>query len=118
MIDIDKMKQKYQDLVRTLLEWITVKIEWLDDDVPRQSALLQKSMNEFKSLRTAEKPKKYVNYIMLYAYIFYKLMCGSVFMHLNPIDYSFASKIIHCIFRLLKCPTCLVCSSYDNSSHM
>jgi len=60
MMDIDRMKQKYQDLVRTLLEWITVKIKWLDDDVPRQSALLQKSMNEFKALRTAEKPKKYI----------------------------------------------------------
>ena len=57
-IDIEKMKQKYQDLVRGLLEWITVKIHWLDADVPSQLALLQQSMNDFKALRTVEKPKK------------------------------------------------------------
>ena len=65
-IDIDKMKQKYQELVRSLLDWITVKINWLDADVPRESALLQKSMNEFKALRTVEKPKKYVEFVFEY----------------------------------------------------
>ena len=58
MIDIDKMKQKYEDLVKTLLEWIKLKILWLEGDVPKQSLLLQRSMNEFKALRTVEKPKR------------------------------------------------------------
>lgn len=58
MIDIDKMKERYTGMVKRLLDWITSKIHWLDADVPKEHSLLQKSMNEFKALRTVEKPEK------------------------------------------------------------
>ena len=58
MIEIDKMKQKYTDMVGKLLEWIANKKQDLDSSVPKTSDLLQKSMNELKTLRTSDKPPK------------------------------------------------------------
>eukprot|EP00795_Rhopilema_esculentum_P013541 gene13541-4427_t len=59
IIDIDNMKKKYTNLVQELLDWIAMTIKSLDGNVPKTNSLLQKSMNEFKALRSVEKPQKY-----------------------------------------------------------
>ncbi|XP_076029013.1 spectrin beta chain, non-erythrocytic 5 kst isoform X3 [Oratosquilla oratoria] len=61
MKDVDDCKAKYEQITTTLLEWIRLKIQQLDDRVfPNSLDGIQKLLLEFKKYRTEEKPPKYM----------------------------------------------------------
>lgn len=61
MMDADKMKLQYEELITNLLKWIKEKIVQLEDrNFPNSLEGIQKELLAFKQYRTIEKPPKYV----------------------------------------------------------
>lgn len=58
-MDCDGRKTEYSKLMSTLLEWIRLKIEELNDrELPNTLDAIQRLLLAFKQYRTVEKPPK------------------------------------------------------------
>ena len=57
-MDIDSMKQRYMELTKGLLEWITQTIKRLQRNIPTKLDELHEEINQFKLFRTSKKPLK------------------------------------------------------------
>ena len=61
MVEIEHMKDEYDDMVTNLLGWIEEKIVHLSDrNFPNTLTGMQQLMSGFKKYRTVEKPPKLV----------------------------------------------------------
>ena len=59
LVELEQMKDDYETLVSSLLEWIQQKITVLSDHrFPNSLEGIQKEMTKFKNYRTVEKPPK------------------------------------------------------------